>query len=237
MKKYLITYGDENYVSQLEFFKETAIASSFFDELRIFGPKDIGPEFADQVGETLQVSKGGGFWLWKPYFIKRMLDELKDDDILVYCDAGCIINGRGKERFDEYISLLISAETGTLDFDVGLKEYEYTKQEIFDHFDSSESLINSNQLIATVLIFRKCTPAIKLVEEWVQTACNHPLLFTDELVMNHQYEGFIDARHDQSVFSVIRKTRGANIIPDETYFLDFIRDGSRFPFWATRLKG
>lgn len=237
MKIYLISYGDDKYKSQRDFFLETAIASSFFDEIKIFSRKDIEPEYILEIGERLQRPRGAGYWLWKPYFVKKTLEEMKDGDILVYCDAGCMINGEGRVRFEEYVNLLIASSTGTLDFELPLKELVWTKQEIFDEFDSSDEIINSNQLVGTVLLLRKCTKVNQLVEEWYGTACNHTYLFTDELNPSAQHKDFIENRHDQSIFSVIRKTRGANAIPDETYFLDFIREGQPYPFWATRLKG
>jgi hypothetical protein len=35
---------------------------------------------------------------------------------------------------------------------------------------------------------------------------------------------------------VIRKTYGATIIPNETFFHDYERDGQKYPIWATQLK-
>jgi len=236
MKKYLISYGDEKFARQREFFRASAIASSFFDKIKIFTRDDIGSEFEEQVHETLQLSRGGGYWLWKPYFVKKVLDSLESDDVLVYCDAGCMINSEGKERFNQYLEMLNDTETGTIDFELPHKEYEYTKQEAFDYFKSSADIINSNQIMATVVILRKCAHSVMLVDKWYETACNNPFLFTDDLTVPPKHQEFISNRYDQSVFSIIRKEYGANIIPDETYFLDFLREGLRFPFWATRLR-
>lgn len=235
MKKYLISYGDDNFTSQKVFIRETAEASSFFDEVQIFGPEDIEAEFAEKVGETLQLKRGGGYWLWKPYIIKRVLDSIDTNDILIYCDAGCMINGVAKERFEQYIEMLKDSKTGTIDFELTFKEYEYTKQEVFDYFNSSEQVINSNQLMATVVILRKCIHSSMLVGLWYKAACDNPFLFTDELKVE-QHDKFVANRYDQSVFSLIRKEHGANIIPDETWFIDFVRQGQNSPIWATRLR-
>lgn len=235
MKKHLITYGDDFYKSQREFLRETATASGFFDEIQIFTPGDIDTEFADSRKDILQRKTGGGYWIWKPYFIKKVLGNIETDDVLIYCDAGCMINKAGKERFNDYIDMLIESDTGTIDFKVPHREYEYTKQEVFDYFGSSEEIINSDQLMSTILLFRKCAHSSMLVDKWYNTVYDQASLFTDEQRV-HQHPDFIDHRHDQSVFSVIRKTYGANIFTDETYFLDFIRYGQKFPLWAARLR-
>lgn len=236
MRKHLISYGDEKFAGQREFLRETAIASSFFDEIQIFSPEDIDPEFRWRIYNAIRFARGGGFWTWKVYFIKRVFESLKEDDILIYCDAGCMINGIARERFEQYIEMLAAAETGTLDFELPFKEYEYTKQEVFDYFRSPQEISNSNQLMATVILLKKCAHTSMLIDKWYNTVIDNVFLFTDDKRVE-QRNGFIDHRHDQSVFSVIRKTYGAHIIPDETYFLDFLKEGANFPIWATRLRG
>jgi hypothetical protein len=235
MKKYLISYGDKKYALQKEFFEETAQSSGFFDVIKIFSPEDVSDKYKSQVGDIINESIGGGYWLWKPYIIKTMLDEIEFDDILIYCDCGCFINPAAGKRFDEYIELVKAATSGTVDFELSLSEYEFTKKEVFDYFDADDHIINSNQLMATVLIFRKCKPSMELVDEWYNTAIAAPFLFNNVLTMRQHFE-FSACRNDQSVFSVIRKKLGGNPIPDETYFLDFIREGQDYPFWAARLK-
>jgi hypothetical protein len=220
MKKYLISYGDFNYTLQKEFLKETAVSSGFFDDIRIFSPEDIDPDFIQQVYRHVKGGRGGGYWVWKPYFIKLVLDRIEQGDILIYVDAGCMINGTARDRFDEYISSVDASKTGTLDFELPFLEFQYTKQEVFSYFSCTDEIIHSNQLMATILIFKKCSHSSLLVNKWYDTVMDDFSLFTDEKVMPSR-EGFIDHRHDQSIFSVIRKTYGANIIPDETYFLDF----------------
>jgi len=236
MKIYLISYGDAKYASQREFFRETALASSFFDEITIFSPEDIEPSFSKHFQNVLKQRRGGGYWIWKPYLIQRVLETLDDDDILIYCDAGCMINDNGAERFNEYIELLMESESGCIGFELPHREIEYTKREVFDHFGSAEELILSNQLMATVIMLRKCPHATMLINKWYEALCENPLLFTDDKDDTAQYADFIDHRHDQSIFSILRKTYQSEIIPDETYFLDFIREGQPYPIWATRLK-
>jgi len=235
MKKYLVTYGNDSFATQRAFLKKTALAAGFFDEIRIFTPIDIDAGFRAQVEGRLDLKRGGGYWLWKPYLLKTVFDEMERNDVLVYCDAGSMINPDGRQRFEEYLDLLAASKTGTIDFELPHKEYEYTYRALFDFFKSSEDMINSNQLMATVLLFRKCARTMKLIDTWYDLACNKSFLFTDELHIFPQHIDFIDHRHDQSVFSLLRKKMGATIIPDETWFVDFLKEGKGFPFWATRL--
>ena len=236
MKIYLVSYGDAKYALQRNFFKETALASCFFDEVSVFSPEDIEQTFKDRFENILTQRRGGGYWIWKPYLIKQVLESLDNDDILIYCDAGCMINSNGGKRFKEYIELLKHSETGCLSFELPHKEIEYTKKKVLDYFGASETIIHSNQLVGGVLFLRKCAHTIMLVNKWYATLCENPSLFTDDKDENIQHKEFIDHRHDQSIFSILRKIYKSEVMPDETYFLDFIREGQPYPIWATRLK-
>jgi len=242
MKIYLVAYGDDNYACQREHFYATALKSSLFDQIFMYSQLNIDPIFYTQVYEPIRKYRGGGYWIWKPYFVKKALDRIKTGDILVYCDAGCTINGYGKSRFNEYIEMACASNTGTVDFSLIWAEFQYTKREVFEFYNCPDRIINSTQLHSTVLILKKCTHTSLLVEEWYRAATDNTFLFTDEKRLP-QHSGFIDHRHDQSVFSVLRKNMGANIINDEVcYIADGIYYGStedldNYPFWSTRLIG
>lgn len=64
----------------------------------------------------------------------------------------------------------------------------------------------------------------------------NPLLFTDYYNINQQ-NYFIDNRHDQSIFSILRKIYGSIILNDETWFQPFGDTYSlKFPFWGDKKK-
>ena len=235
MKKHFVTYGDDNYINQREVIKESALSSCFFDEVHLFTNHDIDAVFYQQTYKAITLNRGGGYWIWKPYFIKKVLDTLADNDILIYCDAGCIINTEGRDRFNEYIHMLSASPTHTIDFSLRWEEYQYTKQEVFNHFNASDEMINSKQLHSTVIMLQKCAHTMQMIEKWYNTAIEYPLLFTDEKELT-QHPKFIDHRHDQSIFSIIRKTYGTNIIDDETCYA-VLETGRKFPFWGARIKG
>lgn len=237
MKTYMMTYGDDKYKHQKVFLKNNALASGFFDHVRVFGPDDLPPGFRRDFWKILQCDKGGGYWIWKPYLISRMFSLLKHGDVLVYCDAGCEINKHGRKRFYEYLEMLKDSENGSLAFQLPHKETAYTKREVFNYFDCKNEVIYSDQLMATVIILEKCDHASFLVEKWYGTLQEQPDLFTDEKDTIIQHKDFIAHRHDQSIFSIIRKTYGTEIIADDTYFLDFDKYGGMSPIWASRKKG
>lgn len=235
MKIHLISYGDKKYDLRVEEFKTEAMATRFFDEIRVFRYEDIDLEFRNEFKEIFQSTRAGGF-IWKPYFMKKTLKEMKYGDVLVYCDAGCCINGAGRGRFNHYLNFLSQSEKGIIAFQLPHKEYRYTKKEVFNQFDVAEDVIESGQLVATIILLKKCDHSMNMVDLWYNTVKENPDLFTDNMDNAIQHPEFVAHRHDQSIWSVLLKTHGAEIIPDETYFDDFEKQGAAFPLWAARIR-
>lgn len=234
METHLISYGDQRYEARIRDFKAVAIASSLFDEITVFRYEDLDSKFEEQFYDALKLTRGA--YIWKPYFIKKKLQELKNNDILVYCDAGCYINKLGKDRFNQYLDLLAQSKTGILAFQLRHKEYRYTKKEVFNRLDIAITVIESGQLMATAILIKKCEHSVKMVDLWYDTVEKNADLFTDTMNSAIQHPEFVAHRHDQSIWSVLLKTHGAEIIPDETYFDDFEKQGATFPLWATRIR-
>ena len=71
-----------------------------------------------------------------------------------------------------------------------------------------------------------------ILKIYSQVLVDNRMLFTDKY-NNKQEEYFKDNRHDQSIFSIIRKLYGSIVISDETYK----NQRYKVPFIATRIRG
>jgi len=231
---HLISYGDKFYSKAKIRFKKQADDFGF-KKVTIFGPENIDKEFYNKHRQILQTPRGGGFWFWKPYFIKQELDKLNNNDILIYLDVGCTINRFGRERFYEYIDMIEKSEYGLIGFQMKHTEYKYTKRKIFDYLnvDPYAEIGKSGQILGGLQIIRKCPHSCKIVNEWFQACEDDDTLFNDK--KSNEIPEFRDNRHDQSIQSVIKKKYGCVLIPDETFYRDW-NDGIDFPFLATRLR-
>jgi len=238
-----ITYGDENYYNSKKILTESAKKTNWFNTINSYGHEDLDNCFKEKYKFILNKRKGGGYWIWKPYIIKKKLSEMNDNDILVYLDAGCTINQSGKKRFDEYIEMLNKSNKCIISFQMcHHMEKIWTTKEIFKYFNLNLNLniniANTGQLIGTILIIKKTTTSVEMINRWNNVLIKNPLLFTD-YYNKIQLPYFKDNRHDQSVFSVLRKIYGDYniILKDETYFTPFGNNESiNYPFWATRIK-
>ena len=86
--KVLINYADDLFLSSQKLNSQTGLEVGGFDQVVSFSPSDIDPSFYSANRKILGQKRGNGYWLWKPYFIKRMLDNVKMGDYIFYSDSG-----------------------------------------------------------------------------------------------------------------------------------------------------
>lgn len=251
LPQHFISYGDSKFKNSKNRIKREAENFGAFTSIEVNGPEDLDLEFKRKFNYVLSHSKGGGYWIWKYFLINKKLNEIKDGEFIIYCDAGCTINLSGKERYFEYLDLLNKSKFGVMSFPLSpLKEGAcmekfWTIKEIFNYFnvDIDSEIANTSQLCATILIFKKNKHSIKILNEYLKILESDQKLITD-YYNGSQHSFFKDARQDQSIWSVIRKVHGSHVIPlDETYFC--VNDKPYFwgnsealkcPFWTTRIK-
>ncbi len=90
-----LSYGDNTYNRTKARVREQAENMKIFSVIKVLGPENIGEDFKSKFSKILRKSRGGGYWIWKPYFIKKTLDEMKEGDI------------RQTQHYDTYIYVYI----------------------------------------------------------------------------------------------------------------------------------
>ena len=231
MSVHLITYGSNKFVNSKKRMMVMGMKCGWFNSVKTYGPNDLTGEFKSKYSDILKLKRGGGYWIWKYDIIKQRLDEIKDGDYLVYLDAGCTINRNGHNRFKEYLDILKNNKYGIISFIMNQHiEREWTTKELFNYFkiDLNDKIATSGQILGGILIMKKCPHTYKIIEECYKVIEKDKYLITDRYNFN-QMNYFNENRHDQSIFSVIRKIFGSVIIKDETD-----KKYTNRPFWATR---
>jgi len=225
--KHFITYSDAIFKEGKELLLNEARNLSMFDTVSGFSEDIIPKDIKKILKDILKCKKGGGFYAWKPVVLRLTLDSIADNDILVYADAGCTIinNEKSKMRLAEYFEMVSDKDKDKpiirFELDDNCKEYKYTNTKIFEHFNvcGDEYIVKSNQYVGGILILRKCEFTVDLINEWLNTLLNTPLLFTNFYNNYKRNPEFIDNRHDQSILSILTKLNKNKVwsIPNETY--------------------
>lgn len=238
-KVHLISYANQKFEKSMEKLINEAKEFNEFSSITGYKPENLSQSFVKRFNSVLKLPRGAGYWIWKFDIIKQKLDEIADNDILVYLDAGCQINVNAKERFKEYIDMLNKSEYGFFSFSFHyFKELFYTTKEILNYFNETpeSNLGQDYHLVGGILLMKKCPHTYKVLNKCFELLNHDPKLITDHYNKNNQNKEFKDNRHDQSILSVVRNMYGSCIINDETYTEGDWKKLNHIPFLAKRRK-
>lgn len=205
---YEISYADERFAEAQKFHVKMAQKHGGFDMVIAYGKDMLDEEFKERNKDILALPRGG-CWIWKPHIINKTLERMKDNDYLLYADAGAVI----LHPAEELISVMEKNRDDIMAFAVyGKTEEEYTKRDVFTWFSyETEECLNSDQIMATFILIKKNTKTVRIFREW-EAACEHPNLLKDgENTISEEKENFPrfkEHRHDQSILSVLLKKNG-----------------------------
>jgi hypothetical protein len=145
MKIYLITYGSGKFKYSCKRVSKEGESLGFFSKVFVFSESDL--PLSIKSSPLFYNNKGGGFWLWKPYIIDKVLNEIEEGDIIVYSDAGNeLLNSN---QWKEYFNLLKNYDSIFFqyreNFDYGWNKFNseyndspklkfWTKKITVDHF-------------------------------------------------------------------------------------------------------
>lgn len=239
---YFLSFANTKCSPMLKRIRQEAIDSNFFDIIKTYNEKSFDKKYWKKYKNRFKLRRGYGYWMWKSYLVKRELENMSNDDILIYMDAGCTINKNGVKRFHEYLSYVKKTKCGILAFlQESFIENVYTKSDLFNYIGclNNKNITETPQFWAGSFIIRKCDYSVSFISKWYDLCHNHFYLITDSPSLIKNSSDFIENRHDQSAFSVLLKSFYKPYIisyKENHTDGDFYIDLSDYPIWATRKK-
>jgi hypothetical protein len=218
MSIYFVSFGNEMYTNSRIRIKNEVESLNLIDNIKIYTEHDLFniPEFWDKHKTFILSNKRGyGYWIWKSYLTLKTMTEMNDNDILIYADAGCEISLQLKDYMKHIIEIAKTTESGIVSIELNCIEKMFTKEDLFKYLDC-DNLKNTNQLHATFFFIRKCEHTMNIIKEWYRISSIYSLIDdTPSILPNSNI--FYEHRHDQSIFSLLRKKYGTHIIFEGGY--------------------
>jgi hypothetical protein len=165
---------------------------------------------------------GAGYWAWKPYFILRALECLEQGAILFYCDAGSAFISSPAPLAE----LAAEHPQGLILFDARpLKNRQWTKRDCFVRMDCDKAAFwNSNKVIATILVVRKCGFSIDFIKEWTHYCQDRAAISDDPNECGKDnLRGYVQHRHDQAILSVLASKYRIETFRNPTLWGNFLK--------------
>lgn len=244
-KLYFISFADSRMSAATDRIREQARDMDVFDEIHVLNEDSLDDAFCQTWKEIMKYgSRGYGYWCWKPYVILRLMEKMPDNAVLLYCDAGCHLNPKGKKRLMDYVESVMSSSIGVKAFYTFFKQYDvierrWTKGDVFDYFKCRDrkDITDSKQIATTQIFLRKCPSSMRFLREWNNIWYENFSLIDDSPSKSPNFPDFVENRHDQSIFSIMYKLYDIQPLPSgETDVADY-SNMDEFPIWDVRDRG
>lgn len=164
----------------------------------------------EHIKEQIRTHKrGAGYWVWKPYAIKQVLNQSNPDDIIIYVDSSTYFN-KPMENIINFINKngVLAFKHGFIDPLTGQPHYQrnWTKMDAVSYFGylsdwcSKDGL--NEQLMAGFIGIKNNAIGKDLINYWLESLQDiHLYDDTPSILPNCQ--GFTESRHDQQMLSMI----------------------------------
>lgn len=203
MSLVFVTFADKNFIEKQNSLSKIISDSGHF-VLNYSYDWILKSDFYIKNKHILDLPRGCGYWLWKPYIIRHALTtKIKKDDILVYMDCGDIYY----DSLDgvSFKSALESVMQGKDNLFITYHNHNgtWTKKDCFVYMNcDTEKYWNCSQLEAGISFWKNTTSSVDLLDEWIKY-CEDDRILTDKENQCglENIKSFIDHRHDQSVLT------------------------------------
>ena len=204
-----ITFGShDNYIDAGKRLLKQASELNLFTKTILYTPDDLKKniDFWDTHNNFINNNKRGyGYWLWKPFLIKKTMENMNEGDILLYLDCGCELDYQKKINL---INIFDIVKTNKLLYTIVAVthiEKDWNKMDLIINLDmNKENVLKTPQRQAGCICFLVCTETINLVNEWYRIGSEYHNI-DDSPSINENLIGFCEHRHDQSIFSLLSK--------------------------------
>lgn len=215
MKIYFCTYGDENFYNELNYHIERSKACGF-DGSYIYDRKWLEQtDFYRKNKKILDIKRGGGAYLWKPYVILHTMNLINDGDVVFYLSAGSnyfgdlyvnINSNITNVNLMDYLRLVMNEKDIILTEGFGFKNSRMTKRDAFVLMNCDEEKYwEASQLHAGSIVIKKTKQMVEIMEEYLMYCENENILTEmDNICGKLNLPDYNDHRYDQSVLTNLK---------------------------------
>ncbi|PCJ29350.1 MAG: hypothetical protein COA94_01785 [Rickettsiales bacterium] len=175
----LVSYGAGRpvFLSNQFTLAESAINKGI-EHIYLYGRHNIDEEFYNKHKKTLEQPRGAGYWLWKPYFIWKTMEQLPEDSVIIYADSGIVFSKPPAETLipflDKEYDIIFSSHGHIPSLGIFMKK----EAQIILGIDKNEKILNSPEIWADFMIIKNNASSKKFIKKWLKL-CENPDLLTD----------------------------------------------------------
>ena len=219
-QRILINYAHHRYYEAQKRNSATGLSIGGFDRAISYNYKDLDDAFVAKNAAILQMPRGAGYWIWKPYLILKTLRECDENDIVFYCDSGSRFIQSMEPVFkliekDDIIAFVLTEH----------RERTWTKRDVFvtmrcDMDEYKDTFMRIGGFIGV----KNCARARDFIATWLDLVEHFDLVTDSPSKSGSEDPAFRENRHDQSIFSLLSKKWNVPEYPDPSQFGEGAKD-------------
>lgn len=210
LPKVLITYahGEEVYFKNCNALVASA-ADKGFDQIHSYKRGHIDPVFYEKNKSILEQKRGAGYWLWKPYFILKTMQNMPEGALLFYADSGVVFT----KPIDELLRLMDEHNMVLVGHGKPAPLVRHLKRESYQYFspEPSKDVLQAQNIWGFFMVLKNNAHTRQIVERWLNVAQIAEAITDAPFDAKIQSTEFHYHQHDQSLFSVIVAQEGSGI--------------------------
>jgi len=150
-----------------------------------------------------------------------LLGRFGEFDLVCYADAGCeiAVNRISRQVLKNNFKKAYLHGGLAEQLPLHLSERNWTKKKTMDYFQPSDSHAVSGQIQSGLSYWRVEEKTIELANQWCLLSDPKLDLWQDSPGKDSEEDYFIEHRHDQSIFSLLWKEAGLQVVPVNHYWL------------------
>lgn len=193
--------GDQTYIQNQNALHLSALNRGI-DTMHMLRRDHIDSDFYNTYKSILSQPRGAGYWLWKPYFILRMMESYPDNSIIVYADSGVIFTHDLTpllKHINQYPRIFVG-HGKPVPLSRHVKKEAWSK--ILNEHDH-DAVLNQQNIWAFFMILKNTPENRAYIKKWLDL-CTHSDYLTDTpLNPKDQAPDFEYHQHDQSLLSIV----------------------------------
>jgi len=218
-KKYFLVYDDGKYRDNLvRLLNSVQLYSDYI--IICMTKEDIDPNFYNSNIKIFNESRGGGYWLWKPYIINKVLSQIKEGDLLFYLDSSYY--------FTEAFNGLYESAMETTDIMLWKNKpnestnlmHKYCKMDVLIKYGMVE--YSEVECWAGAILMRKTNNISIFMKEWLRMCCVYEDI-SDFPSIFPNYPDFSEHRHDQSLLTILAYKNMIKLFDFDRKYLQNVR--------------
>lgn len=198
----LVSYADGH---EVFYQNQAALASSAadkgFDVIYNYRRSSLDPVFTAKNKHILELQRGAGYWVWKPYVILKAMEASPEGAIILYADSGVVFKKPLRKllkHFADHEMLLVGYGT-PIPLEIQLKKEAYAGFS----FPITQDILDSQALWGFFLGLKNTQANRNFIKTWLKACENVDAVSDSPLDPAHQNPRFDAHLHDQALLSAV----------------------------------